>query len=257
MSATYVKLTGSSNPVQQSLIEEILKGEGIPFEVREAAWLNTILGPTNPLGTREFFVPSDKLQEAKDILCGHSVVCDVSERMLKRSMDEIVRPLLQKRRESGPTEEQSLERLAYFAGINNKETVNALFDATLKEEGGEALLEDLFFDLAQDDSGALRILARHLREADAARFGGRFNTTMTLVPNEVRIRLLDVLSEFPPSRWRLTALLGGLRDGDADVRAAAGEALFSIRHGEDCGYDPDAPEEEREQVIERLLRLPW
>ncbi len=254
--AKFVKLTSSSNPLQQSLVEEVLKDEDIPFEVREQAWLNTILGAGNPMGFREFLVPEDRLQEAKDALCGNGIVCDVSERMLRRSLDEIVRPLLEARPhgEGEGEGKRDLCRLAYFVGINNKETVRALFEAVRKEKGGEDLLEDLFFHLAREDSFALRILARVLHEGKASESGSRFLSEWASAEKEARARLLDVLPELPASHWRLEVVVEGLRDGDPDVRAAAGEALYTIRHGDDCGYDPDAPEAEREEAIEQVKK---
>ena len=167
-------LTTSVEPFQQSLIREILLGGGIVFETREPGPGSWLMGTANPLLPTEFLVPAERLQEAKDLLCAHGIVCDVSERLLRRSFEEIVKPLL-----GAPG--RSLDRLVYFVGINNKETLRALFQATAKESGGLDLLEDLFFAMAGEGTTHLLVLARVLEPLVESSFGKRFSTAAFFV----------------------------------------------------------------------------
>ena len=117
----FVLLTTSHDPIQKALIGETLRGAAIPF-------VPTPIGAhTMPQSAAEvlFHVPGERLQEARDLLCAKGVVCEISERLLKRSLEEIVKPLL------GKTE-HDLTRLTRFLETNNKETVRALFEATRK-----------------------------------------------------------------------------------------------------------------------------
>lgn len=247
MAEKYVTLTCSANPVQHALLEDVLKEERIPFQVRERSGSTVILGSASPLGVMEFLVPEEMLQAAKETLCGNGIVCEVSGRLLHRSFEEIVKPLLAEPRA------RDFERLAYFVGINNKETVRALFEATLEEEGGLGLLEDLFFVLAGKDTSALRVLARALSPSMKDEFGARLLSGYSSLEDESREQVIDVLPELPDAPWRFDALLAGLRDEDSSVRAAASESLYTLEHGRDHGYDPDAPLEERESAIARLI----
>src|SRR5262245_39007501 len=151
-----VLLVTSSNPLQQALITETLNESDIPFETRrEGPAVALMTGGIGFMGFEQFLVPDDRLREAKDALCAQGIVCDVSERLLRRTLDEVVRPLLEA---TGP---RDLERLAYLSDINNKETVRAIYDAVAKEPGGPQLLVELFFQLAHRPSAALGILAKH------------------------------------------------------------------------------------------------
>jgi len=247
MAEKYVTLTSSTNPVLQTLLEEVLKEQGIPFQARECSGTTVIFGAASPLGVVEFLVPENQIQKAKDALCGNGIVCEVSGRLLRRSLEEIVKPLLEK------PGDRDLERLAYFVDINNKETVSALFEATLEEKGGRELLEDLFFRLARDSSPALRILAKALSPQVTDAFCSRFHSESASQKVEVRERLLDVLPELPDAPWRFESLVEGLRDENSSIRTAASEALFTLQRGNDYGYDPDAPLKEREEAIEKLM----
>jgi hypothetical protein len=239
-----VPLTTSSGPYQKTIIEEILRSEGIPFETRERG-AAAYLGASSPLIYEEIVVPSDRLQAAKDILCAHGVVCEVSERLLNRSLEEIVRPLLGQK-------ERDLSRLVRFVDINNKETVRALFEATLKETGGLELLEDLFFSLAREDAQHRRVLARVLQRKMNAAFAERFHMEATLGQKKTRLALLEALPDLPSSAERSRILVACLRDRDGEIREAASEALFTL-HGDEHGYDPEDPPAEREAAVQRIL----
>jgi hypothetical protein len=245
MSTPFAALTVTTNALQRAIIEEVLRTVGVPFELAGRADTNAALGAAGPDGPAEFRVPVEKLQETKELLCAHGIVCEVSERLLRRALDEIVKPLLK-------SSERDLERLVYFAGVNSKETLRALFDATLLEPGGDELLSELFFLLARERSEGLCTLARALRGRAGAGFSDRYHSELTTGPKDVRIELLGALPELPPSRWRLEALAEALFERDGEIRAAASEALFAMGGGA-CGYDPDDPPAEREAAVRQLL----
>ncbi|MBI4604615.1 MAG: hypothetical protein HY721_21855 [Planctomycetes bacterium] len=246
MAERYVEVTRSAEPVQRSLVEEALEEAGIPFETMEGHSPSAILGFANPVVDLIYRVPEDKLQAAKDALCARGIVCDISARLLRRTFEEVVQPLL-----GQPAPD--LGRLAYLVGINNKETVRALFALTLEAEGGLALLEALFFALAPEDVSALRALARVIAGRRSAAFTERFLAEVRSGPKPVRLGLLEVISELPLAFPREEALAAALRDEDPEVRDAASEALFATKRT-DYGYDPEAPAAEREKAIERFLR---
>src|SRR5262245_58528857 len=128
MEQKFVLLTTAANSFQKSIIEAILRSAGISY----LSWnpsLTVVLGSERPLSLEQFQVPADQLQIAKEILCAHGVVCEVSGRLLNRALEEIIKPLL-------GTSERDLSRLQRFVEVNNKETVRALCEATLREEGG-------------------------------------------------------------------------------------------------------------------------
>ncbi len=244
----FVDLTSSADPVQRSLIEDVLREAGIPFTVTEGKTASVVIGSASPLVTHVYRVPDEKLQTARDVLCENSIVCEISERLLRRTFNEVVKPLLGK---SSP----NLDRLVYLVTINNKETVHALFKLTLTQEGGRGLLEDLFFRIAAEDLLHLRSLARVLAGKPSAEFPQRFLNAVGTGLKEARANLYEVLKELPFDFPKVEALARGLRDADPEVRAAAGEALFTLRRT-DYGFDPDAPEAEREAAIELFLETP-
>ncbi len=247
MEQNYVLLTTAANSFQKSLIEEILRNSGIPFLTLNSDPM-AALGASGLLVGEQFRVPPDRLQEAKDVLCANGVVCEVSGRLLNRSLDEIVKPLLGNR-------ERDLSRLLRFVEVNNKETVRALFEATLKEQGGSDLLEDLFFLMARQGAAGLKILARAVRPKMNAAFADRFHSEGTLGEKSLRLTLLDVLPELPPTYQRLQVLAAALRDRDSELREAASEALFAAEE-DDHGYDPSDPPAEREAAVQKLLGGP-
>lgn len=245
MAENFVQLTIATHPVQESVINAVLTDGGIPFETFEESAFNVILGSTSPVNKVEFRVPDACLQEAKDLLCANGVVCEVSERLLRRALEEIVQPLLNARG-------SKLERLLYFVKINNKETLRALFEATLLCPGGRELLEDLFFAMAEDGL-ALSTLARTIEAEASPAFGEKFQLEAATTDKNARIALFEVLAKFHASPWRLPALATGLLDPDAEIREAASESLFALQV-DDAGYDPEAPPEERKAAVEEILR---
>lgn len=245
-----VRLGNFTGPYQCSLVEEILKKAGILVTNQRASGIAIALGVENPdaqLGGQDFLVPQDRLQEAKDLLCANGVLCEISERLLRRCMSEIVAPLL-----GSPGQDRG--RLIRFIAINNKETVRALFKATLGEEGGKDLLVELFFTFAEEGAPGLRNLARGLRASMDDDFGERFFEKFgAAVAKTTRLNLLDIIPELPVSSWRVEFLAAAMRDPDAEVRDAGSEALFALG-GFDYGYDPDAGSLERETSVQRMLK---
>jgi hypothetical protein len=175
------------------------------------------------------------------------VLCDVSERLLRRTLEEVVKPLLGLR-------DRDLHRLLHLATVNNKETLAALYEATNALEGGRELLEDLFFEMARAEQGNLAALARGISSKASAAFGERFLQEVKGGPKEARLALLDVAGCFKKTcSWMLESVATALADPDEEIRDAAGEALFAVE-GTDHGYDPKGPEDEREEAITRFRK---
>ncbi len=245
MTEDSVPLIDATNPLQTSLVEEVLREAGIHFTAHEKAAPSVIFGSTSPVGFLEIRVPETQLQEAKDALCANGIVCDVSERILERTLEEVVKPLLS-------TTERDYARLLHLVTINNKETVEALFRATLEFEGGRELVEDLFFAMAQKGLRELRLLARVFSENLSSGFEARFRRLGSGGALETRITLLDVLPKLPESGWRHAFLAEALLDKEAEIRDAASEALFSLKK-QDYGYDPEDPPDARREAVQRFL----
>ena len=254
MEDKFVLLTKSTGPYQKFLIEDSLKNEGIPFMIRETGAPTAIFGDDQAVVGQEFLVAPDRLQDAKDILCACGIVCEVSGRLLSRAYDEIVKPIL-----IGPNSrvgpEKDLSRLMHFIEVNNKETSHALLELVIKEEGGLALLEELFFALAKAGNvPSLRILARVLAPAADRKLFGLLKDAMESGTKEERITLLEIFSDIPNTSARSEALAQALRDPALEIRDAAGEALFALGKG-DFGYKADGPGEERESAIRDFLTI--
>lgn len=243
----YVTLTRSQILVQQAAIRNVLADAGIPFleldEMGPTAWMGSV---NTPMTYVEFRCPAARLHEAKDLLCANGIVCDVSERLLRRTMDEVVRPLL-------ASNEGDFDKLVYLAGINNKETVAAIYDETLKLEGGADLLAKLFISMVKSGEGNLLHLARKLADSVGEGFGHRLLEEMPAMDSEARMALLDVLGAFGKKAWVFLSIAAGLRDEDPEVRDAASEAMFSIG-GDDHGFDPRGPATEREAAVKNFLK---
>ena len=240
----FVRLTIATNPLLHSIIEGILRDAAVPFEAFDEAAFDVILGVRSPINNVEFRVPRDRLQEAKDLLCANGVVCEVSDRLLKRALEEIVKPLL---RDGGP----GMGRLVHFITINNKETVRALFEATIKLRGGQGLLEEVFFELARSGQ-SLSTLARALEAETSAGFDERFESEAATGDKVTRIALLDVIPKFQTSPRRMQVLAAALLDAEIEIREAAAGALFELKV-EDGGYDPEAPLEKRKAAVQKIL----
>jgi len=260
MEPSFVKLTTATNPYQRSVIEEILQSAGIPYARYDGPAPTVYIASASPLAFEEFRVPPERLQEAKDTLCAHGIVCEASEPLLSRAIEEIIRPLLSAAPERAEPEagapegadHPGMKRLQRFVRVNNRETVRALFDAVLAEGGGRDLLEALFFQLAREGSASLNLLARSLRNGMNAAFVDRFQSEATLGAKKTRLALLGVLAEIPKNRTLVLTLAAGLRDRDGEIREAASEALFALNL-RDFGYDPSDPPGERESAVQRLL----
>lgn len=242
----FVALLRTANPVQRSLVGEVLSEAGIRFLEYEDVGPGGGFLSLPTLQHVEFRVPPAELQRAKDVLCANGVVCDISERLLRRTLDEVMKPLL-------ASEGRDLTRLLYLVKVNNKETVGAIYEETRKLVGGTELLADLFFEMARAGEGNLRILARALAEEPEAELGDRFARAIAEEGNEARCELLGAAAVFGKRPWVLRSVAAALLAPDPEVREAASEALFEIE-GVDYGYDPEAPEAERESSVARFLR---
>ena len=250
MAEDLVPLTSCHGAYQTTMIEGVLESAAIPYALRDGSLehLAVALGASEmPLGSKVVLVPRDRLQEAKDVLCANGVVCEVSERLLRRAVEEIVKPLLPA--SSG----RDLSRLTRFLEVNNKETVKALLEETLELEGGRDLLEDTFFLLDQEeDLASLRMVARAVGKGARPQFFERLEEAIRSGDLRRQIAFLEVLRELPETPERAAVLALALRSSQAEVREEAEEALFSLGKG-DFGYEADGEAEEREAAVERYL----
>ncbi len=263
MSDPYVLLTRAGHSVQKSLIEQILRTEGIAFDCVDRS-MSVILGSNPPMGYQEFRVSPERLHEAKDALCAGGVVCEVSHRLLNRTIEEVIEPLLE-------SDSRVFNHLVQLIEINNKETVHAIFQRTFQLEGGRELLENLFFELARTSSAGLFALARALggssggsfdRSFDGSfdgSFGGtsfgflqRYQESAIAGDKQTRMALLGVLHDFASRELHRRVMAVALTDSDFDIRDAAAEALLSLTESA-CDYDPTDPPHDRLRVVERIL----
>ena len=244
MSDPYVLLTRAGHSVQKSLIEQILRTEGIAFDCVDRS-MSVILGSNPPMGYQEFRVSPESLQQAKDALCAGGVVCEVSHRLLNRTIEEVVEPLLE-------SDSRVYNHLVHLIEINNKETVDAIFQRTVQLEGGRELLEDLFFELARLSSFGLLSLARSLGDEASFGFLQRYQESAIAGDKQTRMALLGVLHDFSSRELHRRVMAVVLTDADFDIRDAAAEALLSLTES-DCDYDPNGPPHERMRVVERIL----
>ena len=247
MASGYVTLTEAVNPLQRGLIEDILQGEEIPFRLKDSS-IPAIFGTHSPVGTLTFEVAEGDLQRAKDSLCAQGVVCDVSERLLRRTLDEVVKPLV-----NGEGGDPS--RLHHLLSINNKETVRALYEQTFELPKGREFLENLFFELAAgEDSAGLPILARVLAAEPSAGFLKRYGTAGVEGNEPERVSLLDALPGFSLPDLQLELLSPALLDASLTIREAGSEALFSIVAGVvHYDYDPEGDAESRTAFVQTEL----
>jgi hypothetical protein len=129
-------------------------------------------------------------------------------------------------------------------GPRLKQVLNEL--ATRK---GKEVLDGLTVAATSYDSDTRKLgrdlLERHLAGQPAAFVKGR------LADEQAAVRLAavrGVAAKFPALAPAVIDLLG---DSDAEVRAAAREALVRLSRGQDFGPSPDAPTAEREQAQQK------
>ena len=252
MPSTYEHLVFVEDNIQKSIVEQSLEAAKVPWLCKTPGVPSAILGESyGAIHAVEFQVPGERLEEARDILCSAGLVCRVSDRLLARTLEEIVEPLL-----ASSPEERKWNRLTHALSINNRETVRALLRATREKPGGQALLEQLFFELARENSGELRLLIAVLREDTSDAFDKRFLAVGIEGEPNTRAAIIDALPEWiADGKFHLAErpdeieiLCRGLLDPNATVRDAASEALFSYGI-DDRGYEPDADEAARVQAV--------
>ena len=249
MEPGFAPLTISTTPLQRSRVERALRSSDIHFLTREGVGGAALFGAGAPDAFLEFHVPAEKLDAAKAALRSEGIICELTAHHCRRTMDDIVRPLL------SHDVEPDFGRLIRFVELNNEETVEALFEATFDLKGGGELLEHLFFQMAKQGTRQLEVLARALTTKTTASFSDRYQSNASVGEDAQRVALLAVVSEFSSCSWYAGVLATGLLDRDSVIRDAATKSLFALK-GEDCGYDPEDPPAEREAAVQEILRVP-
>jgi len=247
MPARFALLYEPPDPYTLGLVRSILEDRGIAYRTLERGVSPTVWGMPGHSDFASMYVQvlveTERLEEAKQLLCEHDIICDVSERLRARGFQSIAAPLL-----SG--ESDDLDRLARYLRVNNKATVHAILeDIRTAQGGGHLLLRLLFHLLGRDEGVTLGRLARFLNEHPPGATREVIAARLPVIDTEARRDLAAALEHLPaidPDG----ILIGLLRDPDASVREAAIEALFAL-HGDDLGYEPDASEEDREAAIRR------
>ncbi len=230
-----------SDPYTTTLVESVLAQRGIECRVIERGLQSTLFGMPGGSGTIEMLVPEESLEVAKQVLCEHDIMCDVSERMRARCFESFALPLLR-------GESDELGRLVNYLRVNNKTTVGAILDDIAQHAKGPRLLVRLFFHLlAGDEHATLLRLTHFLNEHIPEELSRRIELESGQLAAEIRRNLAEMLGLLPALEPAplLVELLG---DADVDVREAAIESLFALT-SEDYGFEPDAPEEERMRAV--------
>lgn len=231
-----------------SLVHSILEENAIDYRTVEHGISPVALGMPSDAASGtcvvRILVEEARLAEAKNLLCEHDIVCDVSDRLRKRCFDSLAVPLLR-------GESDNLERLAHYLQVNNKATVAAILADIHADAQGPPLLMRLFCHLLEsDDHLTLTRLTRFLN--DHAAPGMAPPALYELLPRltrSVRRNLADMLGRLPSIRPE-EMLVGLLRDEEQDVREAAIESLFSLTE-QDLGYEPDDTEEARNAAVNK------
>jgi hypothetical protein len=218
-----VPLIQTSGPFLKSAVEGILRDAGIIYTIRDHFGPVPIIPQHAAIVGQTFEVPPDRLQEAKDLLCANGILCEVSNRLLQRALESIVKPLLEK---SG---DRDLSRLSHFVEVNNRETAQALLKAVLDLPGGNELLDELFFALVEEeDRTGLHRLARVLGPRSHQTFHERLRRDMEGFSPQRQTAILDVIQEFPDNSFRLEIINAGLHSLEPEVQEAAEEAAYSL-----------------------------
>ncbi|MBN1419039.1 MAG: DUF2007 domain-containing protein [Planctomycetes bacterium] len=251
MASDFTLIYEPPDPYTLALVRSLLEDRGIPYRTRERGISPTAWGlpGDSDLATMyvQVLVERGRLEEAKQLLCEHDIICEVSERLRARGFETLAAPLLSKASDD-------LDRLVRYLRVNNKATVQAILeDIRNAQGGGPLLLRILFHLLGRDEGITLGRLARFLNERPPGGTKEVIEARLPVIDAASRRDLAAVL-EYLRTIDPDAILVGLLRDPDAGVREAAIESLFAT-HGDDCGYEPDAPEEEREAAVRRWEEL--
>jgi hypothetical protein len=221
----------SDNLTQATMIRALLEKRGIPALM--TGEFDPYLGIPESQGKGYGIQVSAVLEErAREILCAAGIVCQVEPGEVEGLIRDHVRPAMEKGADGAGD-------LVDVLRMNKKEVVAGIGEILAKED--LPFLEALITQACE--SGEERVV-RSLIPAlgDPSRL---------LSGTSGKGRAVAAAAAAREVKWRddaMRVLVDLLEDSDEEVRSEAIEGLFSVT-GEDLGYEPDAPPEERQRVV--------
>ncbi len=241
-----VPLIQAESLAHANLIKSLLDGGRIPSWIRNADSHAMWGGLAILEGGIIVLVPKSAEEQARKVLCARGVVCEATTEEVNAMLEDHVSPALQAGRE-GAT------RLVPILAANNKEIVVRVVRA-LQRKGEEGLLflgSLLEESVSQGDDWLSARLAESIDGLDASELS---DLPVRLIGKTSDDRLVLAISAIARMRRlrkeAVRSLVPLLQHHDMSVRAEAIEGLFSLE-GFDLDYEPDAPDQERMQAVER------
>ena len=188
-------------------------------------------------------VPEYMLGKARDVLCMHGIACQVTPGEVEDLIRDRVDPALAKG-------EGGAESLVPVLAANKKEVVSRIIeDLAGRGEEGAAFVRAVLLEACRQEKTVLaRSIARTLDRLGDAGLADWLASAPDAVTRARAASALAALGRHHEKAVRV--LVGLLEDESIDVRGEAIEGLFSLE-GEDYGYEPDAPLEERRRAVAR------
>ncbi len=237
-----VKVFVAENPVQANLVRSILEGVRIPVYipsefVRILAFDPEVMDLSKGVALE---IPSSTVERANEVLCAAGVVCRAEPGEVDAVWREHVAPAVAKAEEGAPDVVAVLD-------LNNMAVTEQI--ASRLGEVDRRFLEQVFLEACRQDKPRLAAaLARTLDAHDDDDLAER----VTAIPDgPTRAVAATALAHLKGHTEAAIRSLVWLLEDDAEaVRDAAIEGLFSLV-GEDFGFEPDAPVEERNDAVQR------
>jgi hypothetical protein len=225
-----IRIFSTDSHPQAGMIKSLLEGRGIPANIAgEYDYL--ALPETRPDGYR-VEVAAILEERARQALCIAGIVCQVEPGEVEALIRDHVRPAMEKGVDGAGD-------LISLLSMNKKEVVARVGEIIVKED--LPFLETLLARACESgEERVVRALMPSLGDP------GRL-----LSGTSGRARAFAAGAAALRKEWRedaMRVLVDLLEDPDEDVRGEAIEGLFSVT-GEDLGYEPDAPPEERERIV--------
>ena len=237
-----VKVFVAENAPQAGLVRSILEGVRIPVYIPSDIMRTIYLDvPISDFGDGlALEIPSACLERAHEVLCAAGIVCRAEPGEVDAVWREHVAPAVAKGAEGAADVVGMLD-------LNNK-AVTAQIAARIGEVDAPFLEGVLLEACRQDKPRLAAALARALDVHDEGGLAGRVAEIPDGATRAVAATALAYLEEHTDAALR--SLVQLLEDGVEEVRDAAIEGLFSLV-GEDFGFEPDAPPEERNDAVRR------
>lgn len=190
-------------------------------------------------------VPREEEERAREVLCLRGVVCKIAPGEVDGLLEGHVRPAM--RAGSG-----GAKGLVPTLALNKKEVIREVVQTVAEEEGGLHFVETVLQEaISQGEDWLAARLAGSLDGLDAAEVVAIPSRLASVIDGEARRRGAAAIAQMSRHAAEATRILVSLLDDpEVKVREEAIEGLFSLV-GEDLGFEPDDPPEERARVIQR------